>query len=50
MHVNLIICHKVLVYLQESGSVFRQVEQDGRFSRLGGAAWSVCVGHWVSDT
>lgn len=36
--------------LQESGSVFRKVQQDRRFSRLGGVAWSICVGHGVSDT
>lgn len=34
-----------IVYSQESGSVFRKVQQDRRFSRLGGVAWSVCVGH-----
>lgn len=33
------------LYLQESGPVFRKVQQDGRFSRLGGVNWSIGVGH-----
>lgn len=37
-------------YLQECGSVFRKVEEDGRLRGLRRAAWLIRVRHRVSDT
>lgn len=40
-----VLCAQQINYLQKSGSVFRKIQQDRRFSRLGRVAWSICVGH-----
>lgn len=41
---------QLICYLQECGSVFRKVQQDGRLRSLGWIAWLICVRHRVSDT